>query len=270
MDSVFCYLKKDDEYFKPVFEKSMEIYQLTDGYFDPSIAPLVNYYGFGYEKKNPIEKSDTLMVSKLLSLLVFDKVVMNENTDQICLTKPQPEVALDFSALAKGYGVDILAEFINDQGVRNYMIEIGGEIRTLGVNDKGSPWIIGINRPDEASPLTAVEVPLKVSNKAMATSGNYRNSYESRGQKFAHIIHPKTGMSQETDILSVTVLAEDCMTADALATAFMVMGLEKSLELAGNLKNIDAFFIFDLEGDGQFEYRSTDHFSRYFLDNEQK
>ena len=266
-DSVFCYNSSDDVYFKTVFEKSREIYRLTDGYFDPSIAPLVNYYGFGYEQKKPLEKSDSLVVSRLLGLLLFEDVVISENANDICVVKPEPEVALDFSALAKGYGVDILAEFLNDQGIRNYMIEIGGEIRTLGVNDRGSPWIIGINRPDETSSLTAVEVPLKVSNKAMATSGNYRNSYESRGQKFAHIIHPKTGLSQETDILSVTVLAEDCMTADALATAFMVMGLDKSLELAGNLKDIDAFFIFDLEGDGQFEYRSTEHFSRYFLDN---
>lgn len=267
-DSIYCYEKSWDPFFMPVFDKARHIYQITDGHFDPTIAPLVNYYGFGYEKKKPLEKNDTLLIQKLLQWTSFDRIVSIDTSEEICISKPYPEVALDFSAIAKGYGVDILADFIQSKGIRNYMIEIGGEIRTLGVNEKGSPWVIGINRPDDNSSLTDVEVPLKVSNKAVATSGNYRNSYESKGQKFAHIIHPKTGMSQETDILSVTVIADDCMTADALATAFMVMGLKKSLALVDNLKNIDAFFIFDLEGDGQFEYRSSENFSRYFFDNE--
>lgn len=269
-DSVYCYTSSKDLYFKTVFEKSKEIHHITEGSFDPTIAPLVNYYGFGYKEKKPLKQSDTVIVMDLLKLLVFEEISLVETGPKICLFKPASNVTLDFSAIAKGYGVDIIADYLNSQDVQNYMIEIGGEIKTLGVNDKGKPWVIGINRPDDKAALTAIEVPLQVSNKSIATSGNYRNNYESEGHKFSHIIDPKTGMSYETDILSVTVIAEDCMTADALATAFMVMGLEKSLTLANNLPKIDAFFIFDVEGDGQFEYRSTDNFSKYYLDNEQK
>ncbi len=269
-DSVYCFSPKDDIYFKPVFEKSKDIYVLTEGFFNPSIAPLVNYYGFGYSEKKTIKEKDTTIIMDLLQLLRFEEITLTEDKATICLRKPAPKVALDFSAIAKGYGVDIIAEFLKDKGIKNFMVEIGGEISTLGVNDKGQQWVIGINRPDEKSSMTAIEIPLQVSNKSVATSGNYRNSYESTGQKFAHIINPKTGLSYQTDILSTTVIADDCMSADALATAFMVMGLEKSLQLANNIKNVDAFFIFDLEGDGQLEYRATNNFSKYYLDNEQK
>ncbi len=269
-DSSFCFNSENDIYFVPVFEKSKEIFNLTDSYFDPSIAPLVNYYGFGYSEKKPVEKTDTFLVMQLMELLVFNELALIHSDETTCIQKSSPRVSLDFSAIAKGYGVDILAAFLDDLGITNYMVEIGGEVSTKGLNDKGSPWVIGINKPKENSSLTAIEVPLQISNKSLATSGNYRNNYEASGHKFAHIINPKTGMSYQTDILSVTVVADDCMTADAFATAFMTMGLEKSLTLANNLNNIDALFIFDIEGDGQFEYRSTDNFSKYYLDNEQK
>jgi len=269
-DSIYCFESDKDNYFVAVFEKAKEVYGLTDGYFDPTIAPLVNYYGFGYSEKKPLEKADTIIIMELLNLLVFDEIELLDSANTKCIKKPHPKMSLDFSAIAKGYGVDIIALFLDAQGIKNYMIEIGGEVRTKGLNDKGNSWIIGINRPEDNASLSAIEVPLQISNKSMATSGNYRNAYEAAGQKFAHIINPKTGLSYQTDILSVTVVADDCMTADAYATAFMTMGLEKSLNLCNNLKNIEAFFIFDIEGDGQFEYRSTDNFSKYYLDNEQK
>ena len=149
------------------------------------------------------------------------------------------------------------------------MIEVGGEILASGVNEQKKEWIIGINKPSEKAQETEIELPLMISNKALATSGNYRNVYESKGQKFAHIINPFTGMSQPTDILSATVIADDCISADAYATAFMVLGLEKSLILVEQLKGIEACFIYDNEGDGIFEFKVSEGFPKYYLHNEQ-
>ncbi|MBK9254424.1 MAG: FAD:protein FMN transferase [Saprospiraceae bacterium] len=270
-DSMLCFTSTDDVYFIPVFEKSKEVFRKTEGYFDPSIMPLVNYYGFGYTEKKKVVEADTAKIKELLKLLQFDKVsIFEDSIQQICILKEIPNVQLDFSALAKGYGVDIIAEFLEKKNIRNYLVEIGGEVRALGLNDKGKEWVIGINKPSESATPEDIELPLKISNRAVATSGNYRNVYESKGQQFAHIIDPKTGFSRQTDILSATVIAKDCMTADAYATAFMVMGMEKSLELIEQLNDIEACFIYDAEGDGIFEFRISTGFSGYFLHNEQK
>lgn len=270
-DSFFCYDPKKDPYFEPIFNKSKEIFEKTNGAFDPSIAPLVNYYGFGYKEKKKLEKLDTAEVKRLLSLMVFDTLQLTKDeSGNMCISKPYKDVMLDFNSLAPGYAVDVIAGFFNKKGLRNYMINLGGEITALGVNDKKEEWVIGINKPVEGAAESEIELPLLISNKSLATSGNYRNAYESKGQKFAHIINPFTGMSQPTDILSATVIADDCMTADAYATAFMVLGLEKSLELVQQLKGIDACFIYDNEGDGVFEFKISEGFSKYYLHNEQK
>jgi thiamine biosynthesis lipoprotein len=270
-DSVFCYDGKKDKYFEPIFIKAKEVYAKSGGAFNPTIAPLVNYYGFGYKEKKELKSLDTLKIKELLQLMVFDslKIVQSTN-DQWCITKPNKNVMLDFNSLSPGYAVDIVAAFLEASGMRNYMIELGGEIRALGVNDKKQEWVIGINRPQEGANETEIELPLMISNKSLATSGNYRNSYESKGQKFAHIINPFTGMSQPTDILSATVIADDCISADAYATAFMVLGLDKSLELIAQLKGIEACFIYDNEGDGIFEFKVSEGFPKYYLHNEQK
>lgn len=269
-DSIFCYDEHQDPHFRVIFEKSKEIYQLTNGYFDPSISPLVKYYGFGYNEKKKLISKDTVVIKNMLKLLVFDSLTLTPKSNGLtCIKKPSKSVNLDFNAIAKGYGVDLVAMYLEGQNIQNYMVEIGGEVRTKGKNPKGKDWVIGINRPDSTAAVNTIELPLRISNKSLASSGNYRNSYESKGQKFAHIINPKNGMSQPTDILSVTIIADDCMTADALATACMALGLDKAIELIENVKGIDAGFIFDLEGDGVFEFRSTEGFSRYYYDNEQ-
>jgi len=270
-DSLFCFDPSKDPYFEPIFNKSKEIYEKTAGAFDPSIAPLVNYYGFGYKEKKTLEKLDTVEVKRLLSLMVFDSLQMNKDkSGNICIQKPNKDVMMDFNSLSPGYAVDVIADFFNKKGLRNYMINLGGEITALGVNDKKEDWVIGINKPAEGAAESEIELPLLISNKSLATSGNYRNVYESKGQKFAHIINPFTGMSQPTDILSATVIADDCISADAYATAFMVLGLEKSLELVEQLKGIEACFIYDAEGDGIFEFKISEGFSKYYLHNEQK
>ncbi|MBC7885868.1 MAG: FAD:protein FMN transferase [Saprospiraceae bacterium] len=269
-DSMYCFDPQKDPYFEPIFIKSKEVYKLTGGAFDPSIAPLVNYYGFGYKEKKKLSEVDTIKVANLLSLLVFDTLQLSKNAQgEICIWKPKKEVKLDFNALSPGYAVDVIADFFTKKGIRNFMINLGGEIRSLGLNDRQKDWVIGINKPTEGALETEIELPLMVSNKSLATSGNYRNAYESKGQKFAHIINPFTGMSQPTDILSATVIADDCISADAYATAFMVLGLEKSLLLVEQLKGIDACFIYDTEGDGIFEFKVSEGFSRYYLNNEQ-
>lgn len=271
-DSIFCYLTDKDAHFETVFNKAKEVYVATEGTFDPSIMPLVNYYGFGYAEKKKVEKADTSKIRSLLELLRFDSVMISSHTEsnQICISKPEKNVQIDFSAIAKGYGVDQVALLLESRDIRNYMVEIGGEVRALGLSDKQKEWIIGINRPSENAGVEEIELPLKISNRSVATSGNYRNVYESKGQKFAHIIDPKTGFSRQSDILSATVIATDCMTADAYATAFMVMGIEKSLSLIEQLKDVEACFIFDLEGDGIFEFKISSGFSDYFYHHEQK
>jgi thiamine biosynthesis lipoprotein len=269
-DSIFCFNNSADPYFEPIFLKAKEVYATSEGAFDPSIAPLVNYYGFGYKEKKKLEKTDTAYVMELKKLLVFNALQLTKDSSQnICIRKPDSKVQLDFNSISPGYAVDVLTEFLIRSGIRNFIIEIGGEIRTLGRNDQQKEWTVGINKPKQGVGTEEIELPLLVSNKALATSGNYRNSYESKGQKFAHIINPITGFSQPTDILSATVIADDCITADAYATAFMVLGMEKALALANKLQNVDACFIYDAEGDGIFEFKVSEGFSNYYLDNEQ-
>lgn len=270
-DSVFCFSSDEDPYFEPIFLKSKEIWKQSGGFYNPAIAPLVNYYGFGYKEKKKLQAIDTVKVAELLALTHFDSILMQKDSaGKICIQKLKKGLMLDFNSLSPGYAVDVLARFFEIRGMRNFMIELGGEIRALGVNAEGKEWVIGINTPSQDAKETDIELPLQISNKSLATSGNYRNSYESKGQRFAHIINPMTGMSEPSDILSATVIADDCMSADAWATAFMVMGMQKSLDLANQLKGIDACFIYDAEGDGVFEFKMTEGFSAFYLHNEQK
>lgn len=270
-DSVFCYDPSKDPYFEPVFVKTKELYQLTGGALNPCIAPLAKYYGFLSKQKNPNVKPDTAQIRKLMSLLVFDSLSLDKTTTgNICIYKPVKEVNLDFNSLSPGYAVDVISRWLENKGIMNYMIEVGGEIRTRGVNERQTEWVIGISRPSETAAETDVELPLKLSGKSLATSGNYRNFYKSGGKTYAHIINPFTGMSQPSDILSATVIADDCITADGLATACMVLGLEKAMELSQKIQGIDACFIYDKEGDGVFEFMTTADFGRHYLHNEQK
>lgn len=269
-DTVFCYDAAKDPLFEVVFNKSKEIYVAGRRSFNPAIMPLVNYYGFGYEKSNKVSQVDTIFIKKTLPVINFDSIrLQRDSSGQMnCLHKVFPEAQLDFSAIAKGYGVDLVASFLESKNVKNYLVEIGGELNTKGVNERNESWVVGISRPSENAELTEVELLLKVSNSSMATSGNYRNFYESKGQKFAHIIDPYTGMNRQTDILSTTVIAPDCMTADAFATSFMVLGMDKAFEVCEENKDLEACFIYDLEGDGIFEFKMTSGFKKYMLNQE--
>lgn len=246
-----------DQWFLNCFNKALEISELTDGAFDITVAPLVNAWGFGFKHK---EKITPQLIDSLLQITGYQKVKLVGNM----VVKENENLMLDMSAIAKGYTSDLIAAFLASKGCKNYMVEIGGEVAAKGVNAKGNTWRIGINKPQESEIPIAQEIQaiVKISEKALATSGNYRNFYVEDGKRYAHTINPKTGYPVEHSLLSATVLADDCMTADAFATAFMVVGLEKGIELAKKFPYIDVYFIYS-DDTGFNKIYMSENFSRF-------
>lgn len=233
-----------DSMFFEVFLRSQEIFRQTGGAFDMTVAPLANVWGFGFKQKSEV---DSAMVDSLLQFTGADKVFFRDGK----IVKKDPRVMLSGSAIAKGYGSDVVARLFDRKGIKNYMIEIGGEVVVKGNNPKQESWRIGINKPvdDSLSVNQELEAILKISNVGMATSGNYRNFYYKDGKKYAHTIDPRTGYPVQHNVLSATVIAPDCMSADAYATAFMVMGLEEAEAFVKEHPEIDVYFIYtDAEG----------------------
>ena len=214
---------KIDKYFKEVFSKSLRIFKETDGYFDPTVGDLVNAWGFGPEK--PLNNLDSTKVKELMTFVGFDKVKI-ENDEII---KQYSETYFDFNSVAKGFGIDIVGRFLESKGVQNYLIEIGGEIRALGTKPNGKEWKVQLDSPNTDGTRTAYDV-LTLSNKSMASSGNYRKfRIADNGEKYVHTINPKTGYAKESNLLAATVYADsDCADVDAYATAFMAMGLREA------------------------------------------
>jgi FAD:protein FMN transferase len=234
-----------DRYFREVFNKSIEVSTNTAGLFDVTVAPLINAWGFGPGKKM---KMDSLLVDSLRSFTGYQLVRLQGNK----LVKDKAAVMLDFNAIAQGYTVDVLAGYLEQKGVANYLVELGGEVKAKGRKDNNSYWRVGIDQPNEmytaGRPLQAV---IELRDAALATSGNYRKYIEEDGRKFTHIINPRTGYPSKHNLLSATVIASDCMTADAYATAFMVMGLEASNKFLSENKhlNLEVYFIYDRNGE---------------------
>ena len=241
-----------DSMFTHIFNLSKKISAATDRAFDITVAPLVNVWGFGF--KNDIFP-DSAQVDSIMQFVGIDKIQLEDNK----IVKQDPRTMLNCSAIAKGYGVDIVAELLESKGIRNYMVDIGGELRTSGENPKMSPWRIGINKPieDSLSVNQELQTVLEISNRSMATSGNYRNFYYRDGKKYAHTIDPRTGYPVQHNILSATVIAKDCATADAYATAFMVIGLDKAKEICAQHNDLDAYFIYTTENGGLATYSTT-------------
>lgn len=236
---------KADEMLGEVLLLSFTINSATDGAFDPTVAPLVNAWGFGFKSG---QLPDSTQVDSLRALVGLSAIHLNDGR----ITKDNPNSILDFSAIAKGYGVDRAAQVLRSHGIQHFMVEIGGEVVTEGVNDKGEPWRIGINKPDDDSTSTNTELQdiISLSGKAIATSGNYRNYYISDGRKIAHTINPRTGYPAQQDILSSTVMAPSCAEADGFATAFMVLGLEKAKQVLERQPQLQAYFIYSDEQGG--------------------
>ncbi|MDA3928738.1 MAG: FAD:protein FMN transferase [Prolixibacteraceae bacterium] len=193
-----------DDLFINVFNKSQEISKITNGAFDPTVAPLVNAWGFGFRKKELVTPE---LLSSIENYVGYTKVALRNGK----IIKKDPRVMLDFSAIAKGYAVDVIGNLLVQNGCSNYMVEIGGEVVAHGVNKEGRTWRIGINEPNDNEPMVPSQLQAIVSleNKALATSGNYRNFYIENGKKFAHTINPKTGYPVEHSLLSATVLADN-------------------------------------------------------------
>ena len=222
-----------------VFNKAMEISRETDGAFDITVAPLVNAWGFGFKNGSQPNRQQ---VDSLRRLIGYEKVTLKDDR----IVKQSPDIMLDCSAIAKGYGSDVVARFLQQQGVKNFMVEIGGEVVTSGVNPQRLPWRIGVTKPtdDTLSIKGEIQSVLNVTDLAMATSGNYRNFYYKGGKKYAHTIDPKTGYPVQHSLLSATVLAKDCATADAYATSFMVLGIDGAKKVLEHHPELMAYFIY--------------------------
>ena len=231
-----------DDYFSDVFIKSIEVSEKTKGLFDVTIAPVVNAWGFGFTKKNKVNK---VLIDSLNRFVGYKKVKLEGKK----LVKEIPQVMLDFNAIAQGYTVDVLASFLESKNIDNYLVEVGGELRAKGKKIDNSYWSVGIEQPNETT-TASLKAIIKIKDKALATSGNYKKYYIEDGKKYTHIINPFTGYPAKNNLLSATVIAADCMTADAYATAFMVMGLEKSKQFLSEHKelNLEVFFIYDDNG----------------------
>ena len=241
-----------NRYFRHVFTKAMEVSEATGGAFDITVAPLVNLWGFGFKNSDNVSQE---AIDSILQFVGYKTVHLDEEGH---LHKDDPRTIMDASSIAKGYMSDVVADFLREQGVENYMVEIGGEVALNGVNPKGSRWSIGINKPTDDSTQVNSELQdiLYMSEGGVATSGNYRNFYYKDGKKYAHTIDPHTGYPIQQDILSSTVIARDCMTADAYATAFMVLGKEKAMEVLAKDTTLMAYFIVDApdaDGNGGYE-----------------
>lgn len=246
-----------DTLFQTCFNRSMEISAETNGAFDITVAPLVNAWGFGFKKGT---FPDSTMIDSLLQVTGYQKIKL-ENGKVI---KQDPRVMLNCSAVAKGYSVDIVAKYLDGKGIKNYMIDIGGELVVKGLNSREEAWRIGINKPvdDSLSLNQEIQTTLSLTNVGIATSGNYRNFYYKDGKKYAHTIDPRTGYPVQHNILSSTVVAKDCMTADALATAFMVMGLDEAESYTKSHPNIGAYFIYS-DKDGKLKSYFTKNMEQY-------
>ncbi len=253
-----------DSHFIQNLIKSREVYILSGGAFDPTVMPLVNYWGFGYSGKEKVNRVDSMEVSRLRSLVGLSALVGLDTLGPGRLSKPNKDIQLDFSAIAKGYGVDLVGNYLISQGVDDFLVDIGGESLASGKSPRGANWRIGINVPLEEAALSALYSSVELTDKAMATSGNYRNLYEVNGVKYSHTINPKTGYPERKRLLSASIIASDCMTADALATTCMVLGVEKAKELIGSLSGVDAYLIFSAE-DGTMTDWSSPGMSSYSL-----
>lgn len=252
-----------NEHFKTNLERSKAIYDQMEGYYDPTVMPLVNYWGFGYTEKRKVTQVDSVKIDSLRGLVGFDKISWNQQTN--LLEKEQPNMQLDFSSCAKGYGVDEVAKLLANKGIADYMVEIGGEVVVKGKNPKGKDWSIAVSLPKEGAGLQEFQTILSLKNIAVATSGNYRIFYEVEGEKFAHIISPLTGFTEKSNLLSVSVFAKDCITADAYATAFMVMGLDRAMAFASQQTDLEAYFIISTP-DGSMTVSYTEGIPEYLKD----
>ncbi len=233
---------------------------LSDGYFDPTISPIVAAWGFSYKSGDSITPQ---LIDSLKPLVDYRKVRI-ENGKVI---KEIPDITLDFNAIAQGYTSDLIARFLESRGIKNYLVDTGGEIMAKGEKANGQPWIVGIEKPAEnMDSERIVQTCIALRDKGLVTSGSSRKYVERDGKRYSHCIDPKIGYPVEHQVLSVTVMAENSVWADALASIGMVMGMEKSLQLFQSMENVEAYYIFVNE-QGELETFATEGFESLIIKN---
>ena len=253
-------------YFRECFSKSQLIFNQTNGYFDPSVFPLVKGWGFMNGIPSPLTQYEVDSILLYVDFTVGNLYDITFKNSNIYFQKNNPNYMMDFNSIAQGFSVDIIDRFLSSKGYLNYYIEVGGEIIVRGKNREGFNWRIGIDVPKENLEERSIENILHISDKAIATSGNYRNFYIKNGEKYVHSLNPKTGFPVNNTLLSVTVVAESCSLADGYATAFMVMGREETIDFIrknSNL-NIDVYMLYEDEA-GNIKRSMSDGFLKYIL-----
>jgi thiamine biosynthesis lipoprotein len=245
-----------DKYFTEAFNRSAEITEITEGAFDITVGPLVKAWGFGPDSQKNFSETKR---DSLLKLVGMEKVKI-ENGKVI---KDNAGINLDFNAIAQGYSVDIISDFFNSKRIKSYLIEIGGEVRVKG-DKQGVLWRIGIDRPEDNNNLPGnnLQAVISLKDRSLATSGNYRKFYVENGIKYSHTIDPRTGYPARNKLLSATIIANDCATADGIATACMVIGKEKTIEFLGFHPEFDAFLVYS-DDNGDYQTWTTENLKRF-------
>ena len=248
-------LVRADEMFTVIFRKAMEVSEKTQGAFDITVGPLVNAWGFGFSNRL---KMNQHKVDSLLPLVGYHKVTLDNGK----LIKTDPRIKVDYDALAQGYSVDVVAAFLDSKGVKSYLIDIGGEVFAHSTKPGGEKWSVAIELPTKTSEdERKIQAVVNLQDMAISTSGSYRKYYEENGIRYSHTIDPVTGYPVKHSTLSTSVIAKDCITSDAYATAFMVMGVEKGKEFLKTHPNLDVYFIYT-EPDGSMKTYYTKGFAK--------
>ncbi|MDC3252681.1 FAD:protein FMN transferase [Crocinitomicaceae bacterium] len=251
-------------FFKTCYEESQDVYSRTGGLFDPSVYPLVKGWGFMNDMETPLDQHD---VDSLLQFIGFEPQNLHAvsfSDSIVSMTKFEPRFKIDFNAIAQGLSVDVLYDFIKEKGYENFFVEIGGELRVSGKNKYNTSWNIAIDRPIDGLQSRQLDTIVHITNKAIATSGNYRKFYVKDGVKYSHTLNPKTGTPVNHTLLSATVIADKCSSADAYATAFMVMGRDATLQFVRQNENLnlDVYLIYT-DASGELKHSMSSRFSPY-------
>jgi FAD:protein FMN transferase len=248
-----------DKVFLTLFDMSKIVYEKSHGAFDPTVGQLVNAWGFGFKTGIPVDKT---VADSLLEFTGFDKV----NRENGVIHKKDPGIQFDFNAIAQGFSVDLIGEFLSSEGITSFLVDVGGEVLGKGIKPDGGNWTVGIEKPSDNSTYGAdFKAIVSLENKAIATSGNYRKFYEKEGVKYSHTIDPSTGFPVQHTLLSVSVLADNCAMADAWATAFMVMGIEKAIDIMEKETDLEAYFIYSEPGSDVLKTFATNGFTKIMV-----
>lgn len=249
-----------DSLFVEVWNKSMEVSELSGGDFDITVGPLVNIWGFGnIEKKDNVSKSQ---IDSVLKITGYKKTQLVDNK----IVKSDANIQINFNAIAQGFSVDLLGEYLISKGIDNFLVDIGGEIWAKGTKPDGKEWILAIEKPaKDKDDDRDIQIQFPLKDKSISTSGSYRKYYEENGIRYSHTINPHTGFPVEHSLLSVSVIHDNCMTADALCTMFMVKGLDNSLDFLKQYPELPVYFIYS-DSSGNIQTTETDAFSKLIAD----